>query len=301
MAGIVVPCVFIAALSVLGLIYPELFWQLGSWRYRNAKAMEPTVAQYNLYRARFAALLTLSVPPLIGLGWPGDEQAKVNAWMAFAAGSVVLYIAVLIIIAIVRSKDRGSTIDHNRPSELSEAGYSEQWFIVGYTLFCTLLIAVVFSAITSQQALRAQPEDSSATEQRQQEIKEVLGDMFDNMVPTPPPLTVVEHPELPVFSAVPEGSYVGAPTRLEVNDAGAVRVGAALNTCPMAGLVVIESSVNISFGIVYDATAANGVDAADFCTPVPETNTLQFVAVPTVIGDRATLTLAGDKLTLGRF
>lgn len=298
MAGLVVPFVFLAALSVVGVVFPELFWQVGSWRYRNAKAMEPTVAQYNLYRARFAALLALSVPPLIGLAWPGDVQAKVNAWLAFAAGSVALYIAVLIIIAIVRSKNRGSTIDHNRPSELSEAGYSEQWFIVGYTLFCAVLIAVVFSAITSQQALRAQPEDSAATEQRQEEIKEVLGDMFDNMVPTPSPPIVVE---LPVLAAVPDGAYVAAPTRLQANDAGAVWVGAPLNVCPAVGVVVIESSVNISFGIVYDATAANGADAAAFCTPVPDTNTLQFIPVPTVIGDRATLTLAGDKLTLRRF
>ncbi len=293
MAGIVIPCVFLAAMSLVGIVFPKLFWQLGSWRYRNAEAMEPTAAQYNLYRARFAALLTLSVPPLIGLAWPGEEQAKLNAWVAFAIGSVVLYIAVLIIIAIVRSKNRVSTIDHERPSELSEAGYGEQWFIVGYTLFCTLLIAFAFSALSSQQELRAQQrEDEGLTDAQRQEIENVIGNMF----PTPEPPTVIEHPELPVLTAVPEGAYIQSPTRYQFNDAGAVRVGAPLSTCPMAGLVVIETSVNISFGIVYDASAANGMDAAKFCNTVTGANTLEFIPVPIVIGDRATLTLDGDKL-----
>ena len=293
MAGIVIPCVFLAAMSLVGILFPELFWSLGSWRYRNAEAMEPTPAQYNLYRARFAALLTLSVPPLIGLAWPGTAEAKLNAWVVTAIGSVVLYIAVLIILSIVRRKNRGSTIDHNRPSELSEAGYSAEWFAVGYTLFCTLLIVFVFGALSSQQQLRAQQrEDEGLTDAQRQEFQKVLEDMF----PTPEPPTVVEHPGLPVLSAVPEGAYVASPSRYQFNDAGAVRVGAPLNACPMAGLVVIETSVNISFGIVYDASAANGADAAAFCATVSGANTLEFIPVPIVIGDRATLTLDGDKL-----
>ena len=299
MAGLVIPFLFLAALSVVGVIFPELFWQAGSWRYRNAKAMEPTVAQYNLYRARFAALLTLSVPPLVGIGWPGDEKAKITAWVTLAVGSVVLYVAVLIIIAIVRSKNRGSTIDHNRPSELSDAGYGEQWFIVGYTLFCTLLIAITFSALSSQQELRA---EQRANEEGPSDAE--LEEMMEKITagwPTPVPPTIVEHPELPVFTALPDGLLVRDATRLQSSAEGAVRVGAALNVCPMAGLVLIETSVNISFGVAYDASAANGVDAAAFCNPVDGTNTLEFIPVPTVIGERATLTLGGEKLFLAKY
>lgn len=293
MANLAVWCVLVAAMSVLGLLFPELFWRAGSWRYRNADAMEPTAAQYNLYRARFAALLTLAVPPLIGMGWPGPTESKVNAWVVTAVGSVLLYVAVLIVIAIVRSKSARSTIDHSRPSELSEAGYGEQWFIVGYTLFCTLLIVVVFGGISAQQAQQAQEraEESGLTDAELEAMMEEITAGW----PTAVPPTFVEHPGLPVYAAT-DGLFVLDATRVQSNADGALRVGAPLNTCPIAGVVAVESSVNVSFGVVYDASGAKGVDAAAFCVPVADANTFELVPVPTVLGERAALTLSGNKL-----
>ena len=44
LAGLVLPCLGLIVLSVIGILAPQFFWSLSSWRYRNAEAMEPTEA-----------------------------------------------------------------------------------------------------------------------------------------------------------------------------------------------------------------------------------------------------------------
>lgn len=302
-AGLVLACLFLAVLSLVGIAVPELLWGLSSWRYRNAEAMEPTKAQYRVHRARYAALLSLSVPPLIGLAWPGDGDLKVRVWMISAVASVVIIIAVLVLVSIVRRRSREATIDHNRPSELSSAGYGAEWFGVIYTFFYVLLIVGIFASIQASAAASRQEaldrNDGTLSPAEQRYIDELIEEL-DSSRYTPAPPEYVDASGLPVYTAVPEGLFVGGTVRMQTNDAGEMRLLAPLNACPLAGVIVIESSVNVSVGFAYDASAAGGADPATFCVKQPGT-TLNAVPLPTVLGDRVLLTLDGVKVPSGRF
>ena len=297
---IVLTCLLLTALFTTGVFAPQLFWHLSAWRYRNAEAMEPTDAQYDLHRMRFAALLTLSVPPLIGLAWPGDGEAKVTAWVVSALASVGVIIAVIIIRAVVRTRSQRSRIDHERPSELSSEGYAVEWLAVGYTLFCTLLIIGVFTGIQSsiQQRQEAR-ENEGLTAAERQEIE----DMVDSLIPPYVPPAEVERTDVAVYTAVPEGLYVVRPNRVQVSDAGVPRAGVLQNACPLVGVVVVESSVNVTVGMALDpaAAVAAGVEPATFCLRDTKANTLELVTLPVAFGERPVLDLAGSKLSVGGY
>ena len=303
LAGLVLPCLGLIVLSVIGIVAPQFFWSLSSWRYRNAEAMEPTEAQYSVHRARYAALLSLSVPPLIGLAWPGDGDVKVRVWMISAVASVAIIIAVLVLVGIMRRKRRESTMNHDHPSELSDAGFGVEWFGVGYTFFYVLLIVVIFASIQASSDNRRQEalgrDDGTLTPAEQQRIDELV-EQISSMYPTPAPPEYTEVTGLPVFTALPEGLFVGGTVRMQTNAAGEVRLLAPLNVCPLAGVIVIESSVNVSVGFAYDASAAPAGDPAGFCVKQPG-SAFSTVPLPVVRGDRVLLTLTGDKLTGGSF
>ena len=300
---LVLGCLLLIVVSVIGILAPQAMWALSSWRYRNTEAMEPTEAQYTVHRARYAALLSLSVPPLIGLGWPGEGDVKVRVWMISAVASVAIIVAVLVLVGIMRRKRRGSTINHGHPSELSDAGYGVEWFGVVYTFIYVLVIVAIFAGLQASTEQRRQDAIDRADHTRTPEEEARLQEMLDEIartMPTYTPPSYVDAPPVPVYTAVPEGLFVGGAVNLQTNAAGESRLVTPANVCPLAGIVVIESSVNVSVSFAFDASAAGTVEPSVYCVKT-EGKTFYAAPMPVELGDRVALTLLGNKLAGGSY
>lgn len=298
---IVLGCLFIIGIAVVGIIAPQFYWSLSAWRYRNAEAMEPTEAQYSLHRLRYAALLTIFVPPLIGVSWPGEGETKFSAWVVSALAAVGIMVAVIVIRAVIRVRSQRSTIDHERPSELSSEGYAAEWLGIGYTLFYTLLIVGIAVGVQSSIAQQREERDSAPSRLSDEELQQYI-DRLTSIMPTYTPPTEIDRGALAVYAAVPEGLYAASPVRTAINDIGVFRAGGYTTPCPLVGMLVAESSVNVSIGLLYDPAPAiaAGADPAAFCVR-DTTNTIEFTSTPLVIGERVLLALDGSKRIVGTY
>ena len=253
--------------AIWTIVAPQSVWSLGTaWKYRNRDAMEPSERRYRMIRAGGAAQLSLYLPPLVGLAWPGDGLTKLYAGLVAAGICVVVIITVLVIVSNVAARRRRTRaiVEDVPVSELSEAGYAVGRFEIGYTFFYVILVGLIIligigSVQSSQREYEAR-RDSTMTPAEKERVDNIMSDLFP----------VEERTDFEVLAAVPEGALVGFPGKYTM-DGTALTFTQYARSCRSTGFVVIETAEQVTVGIVYDASGAvaAGQTAEEFCPLVP--------------------------------
>ena len=281
--------------AIVTIVSPQTVWGMSAWRYRNRESMAPSPRRYRMIRAAGAAQLSLYIPPLVGILWPGDGFTKLYAGLAAAGVCVVAIITILAISSAVgakRRRDRARA--ENVPvSELSEAGYSAGWFQVGYTFFYVILVGLIlaigFAAVQAGQRDYQSRLDATMSSEDRQRVNEII----DKLNP------VVGRQDFELLPAVPEGALVGYP-RVYSTLGTTLRITQYVRSCDATGVVLIETAEEVSVGIVYDASgaAAAGLTPEEFCPFVIEYGRLQELfsfEMAEPLGDRSVVSMVDGR------